>query len=685
LCLSNRLSLDLLAMGAKQGLAGFADDEVTMNPVRAENIARAVEVGIERWSQSGRSTPAAATVKTTEADVLRSMPRRRLVYTFDPAASTLPMVRHLSFRPGIIQPALRLLVWLRVCIYFFGGNSIDFLRGRDSLQRRAIRLRRLFDAAGGSFGKLAQQLAQRADLLPYAYCVELSKILDQAPVIATADALALIEQELGRPFGEVFALFDPIPIGSASIACVYQAQLRSGENVAVKVQRPGIGQKLSADLRALDWLLGLAEALTIVRPGLTRSFRRELRTMILGELNFRTEARFTEMFRLRAKNCDEGITAPKIYFEYCSERVLVSELVSGVWMWELMAAVDQNDGDFLAKIAAMGIEPKSIATKLINMMHRDVLEEIFFHADPHPANIVVQPNNRICFIDFGAVGRFSTQTRNTWREINAHLKNGDIERMAVSSIALGGPLPPIDVDRLLAAVEEIFTEWLYASKSTDAEWWERSNATNWLRFISVARKFGIPANLETIQFFRGTLLYDSIIMRLNKDVEFDREWKSYAKTAGTATRGNIQNMIRKRFSGPGKIEYLSYDRAFDVARRFVSRLGLDADNPVVHFKNVAGKISYVTSVLMRVGSLGIVAAAVIVAADQMARLLIGGATSFFATSWFAAMDTMWSSPTLQLILLVVAIVVVRRIFIRLKGPDKVRKRGQRWTENEGQY
>ena len=140
--------------------------------------------------------------------------------------------------------------------------------------------------------------------------------------------------------------------------------------------------------------------------------------MILGELNFRTEARYTEMFRRRAKNYGEGITAPKIYFEYCSERVLVSELVSGVWMWELMAAVDQNDKEFLEKVAGMGIEPKSIASKLINVMHRDVLEEMFFHADPHPANIVVQPNNGICFIDFGAVGRFSTQTRNTWRELN---------------------------------------------------------------------------------------------------------------------------------------------------------------------------------------------------------------------------------------------------------------------------
>jgi ubiquinone biosynthesis protein len=648
---------------------GSADDDVTMKPGRAERIARAVEAGIERWLQRGRSTAAVEAVQSTAANVVGPMPRRRLVHTFDAAASTLPMARHQSFRPGIFQPALRLLVWLRVCLYFLGGNAIDFLLGRASLQRRADRLRRLFDAAGGSFGKLAQQLAQRPDLLPYAYCVELSKILDQAPVLLTADAIAIIERELGRPFGEVFAVFDPVPIGSASIACVYQAELRSGKRVAVKVQRPGIGRKLSADLRALDWLLILAEALTIIRPGLTRSFRRELRAMIMGELNFRTEARYTEMFRRRAKNYGEGISAPKVYFEYCSERVLVSELVSGVWMWELMAAVDQNDKEFLEKVAAMDIEPKSLASKLINVMHRDVLEEMFFHADPHPANIVVQPNNGICFIDFGAVGRISTQTRNTWRELHYHLRNKDIERMAVCSIALGGPLPPIDVDRFITAVEEIFAEWLYASKSPDAEWWERSNATNWLRFISVARQFGIPANLQIIQFFRAALLYDSIIMRLNKDVEFDLEWKTYAKTAGRATRRSTRDLISKRLGGAAKMDYLRCEQASDVAGQFLSKLRRGVDSPVVHFRNVAGKISSVTSLLMQIGYLGIVAAAVIVMADQVARLLIG-----YTINWSAAIDAAMSYRALQLILVVVAIVLFRRTLIRLNEPDRTRGR-----------
>src|SRR5208282_3143758 len=125
----------------------------------------------------------------------------------------------------------------------------------------------------------------RADLLPYAYCAELSKMLDRAQAFSTAEAMAIIERSLGRPLDEMFSAVDPDPIGSASLACVYQASLKSGELVAVKVRRPGIGTLLAADLRAFDWLLIVAEALTLIRPGLTKQFRHDLRIILMGELN----------------------------------------------------------------------------------------------------------------------------------------------------------------------------------------------------------------------------------------------------------------------------------------------------------------------------------------------------------------------------------------------------------------
>jgi ubiquinone biosynthesis protein len=639
-----------------------------MTPGRAERIVRAVEAGVESWPRMTEfAAPASSQSPPTIDGVVQPMPRRELVHKFDNAAVTLPMAHRVTFRPGIFYPLVRLLVWMRVGLYFFCGNLVDLVMQRDSLQRRAVRLRRLFETAGGSFGKLAQQLAQRADLMPYAYCIELSKMLDRAPAFPTAQAISIIEQNLGRPLGEVFEIFDPEPIGSTTMACVYQAKLRSGARVAVKVRRPDIGRKLAADLRALDWLLISAEALTIIRAGLTRRFRQELWKTLMGELNFRAEARYTEMFRLRARNYSDVITTRKVYFEYSTDQVLVKEMASGVWMWELMAAVDQDDKEFLAKVAAMGIEPKSLASKLLRAVHHDVLEELFFHADPHPGNIVVLPNNELCFIDVGAVGRFSTQTRNAWRELHHHLRNEDIGRMANALITLAGPLPPIDVERFVKALETIFTDWVFALKSPDAEWWERSYATNWLRYIAAAQEFGVPIGLETIQFFRATVLYDTMAIRLHKDVDIAREWKVYAESAGKAARKRTQKLIHKRLEGLTKIDYLRIEQAFDTASQFLFKIQRSADIPIYQFRHIAGKISYITSLLLRVGSLGILAGGVAVIVDQVAKRLFG-----YTIAWSSTIDAIMSDRFVQLILLVVAVVLVRRVIIRLNDPDMAR-------------
>jgi predicted unusual protein kinase regulating ubiquinone biosynthesis (AarF/ABC1/UbiB family) len=282
---------------------------------------------------------------------------------------------------------------------------------RATIQRQAIRLRHVLEKGGPTFAKFGQQLSFRADLLPYAYCAELGRMLDHFPPFPASQAIAVVERNLGRSLSELFELFDPEPIGSASLACVYQARLRTGERVAIKVRRPGIGPVIAADLRALDWLLIVAETLTIIPPGMTRAFRRDMQTILFRELNFRTEARYTDLFRRRALKRGSEVTAPRVYFQYCTEEVMVSEFVSGVWMWEILAAVDSNNEEFLLQLQKHGIDPKVLASRLVTIMQREVLEELFFHCDPHPANMIVMPNNRICFIDFGAIGRFSSHSR----------------------------------------------------------------------------------------------------------------------------------------------------------------------------------------------------------------------------------------------------------------------------------
>src|SRR5437016_2974084 len=139
-----------------------------MTPQRSEKIAHAVGRGISRWRESNAAT-APRIRATTSGDVIQAMPRRKPAHSVDIAHVTLPMAKRTGFKPGIVRPLLRIFVWFWLCVQYFGGNALDRLRGRASIQRRAVRLRELFETAGASLAKLGQQLSLRADILPYAY------------------------------------------------------------------------------------------------------------------------------------------------------------------------------------------------------------------------------------------------------------------------------------------------------------------------------------------------------------------------------------------------------------------------------------------------------------------------------------------------------------------------------------
>lgn len=636
-----------------------------MDAQRLLEIERAVDRGLQHRESATAARAGVTKTREYDRDVLASMPTRRLAHQFKAAHVALPMVRKVEFKAGIFLTCSRMLRWAWLGLSYGFGGALDAVLRRTSIERRAIRFRQLIEKAGGSFIKVGQQLSVRADLLPHAFCVELSKLLDRVPAMSHEQAVAIIERGIGKPLEEVFESFDPKPIGSASLACVYQAVLKTGERVAVKVRRPEIGLLIAADLRALGWLMILSEVLTFVPPGSTVELRRELRSMLMAELNFRNEARSNEIFRLQAEKDDDGITAPRVFFDYCSEEVLVNELVSGVWMWELMSAVDQDDRQFLDQLREIGIEPGIVARRMFRALHRELLEHLFFHADPHPANLVVLAGGRICFVDFGAIGRLSTETRIAWRELQFHMVNLDAERMVRTSLKFAGRLPPINVDDALRALEQIYADWIYAVSSTDAEWWEKSSAQAWLRYISAARQFGIPVNRETIQFFRATFLYDTIVARLDRTIDPVKEWKGYARRAGKEARARARRFMAKRRNGLAPTDYLRIEQMVDTLNQAMFRLQRTIDDPVLQFKETAGKVSYAVSTFMKLGYfIGVLAC--------LALLVEFGAERFFGTKiawWRMATDLYSASPLFKLALVVVALVFIRRLLIRTNQPD----------------
>ncbi len=455
-----------------------------------------------------------------------------------------------------------------------------------------------------------------------------------------------------------------MPIGSASLACVFQAQLKTGERVAVKVRRPGIGPLIAADLRALDWLLIVGETLTIIAPGVSRRFREDFETILFNEMNFRAEARYTDIFRRRAEKRKKDVTAPRVHFQYCTEEVMVSEFVSGVWMWEVLAAVDSNDRQFLARLRRQGIEPKKLASKLVRIMNRETQEELFFHADPHPANLIILPDNRICFIDFGAIGRFSTQTRKLFRELAYHTAKGDIGRIVNTSLGFLGPLPPMDVERVRIEMEKIYSDAVYALQSEDAEWWEKSSAQGWLRFLEVAREFSLPASFEAILFFRTTFSYDIIIHRLNREIDVVKEWQGYQRERAKEARARVKVSFKERLRGPTDMDYLQMEEFGDMLTLMFFQLQRNIETPIIHFRNIVGKIAYIASLFLKLGYLVGVAFAIGLVANWVSQRWFG-----HEIDWAPILERVSTFGWVQLALIVVALVIIRRIVIRLGLPD----------------
>jgi len=261
------------------------------------------------------------------------------------------------------------------------------------------RLRMALEELGPTFVKLGQVLSTRPDLLPPAYIAELARLQDTVPPEPWEPVRAQLEAELGAPVEEVFATLDPEPIAAASLAQVHAATLPDGAEVVVKVQRPDIEATINVDLDILADVARLLQTRTPLGelydlPGIVEEFAATLR----AELDFYREGHNADRFR--ANFADEPyLYIPKVYWEYTTRRVLVLERIRGIKI------------DDIAALDAAGYDRYRIGLHAARMVIKEVLEDGFFHADPHPGNFFVMPGEVIGAMDFGMVGYLSRRTR----------------------------------------------------------------------------------------------------------------------------------------------------------------------------------------------------------------------------------------------------------------------------------
>lgn len=493
------------------------------------------------------------------------------------------------FRAGVFRVLLRLCAWLAAGARFAAGTTWDALLRRNTIERRAQRLRRIFEEAGATFAKIGQQLSMRADMLPYEYIHELEKMLDSGKPFPTEQAIEAIEKAAGRPIKEIFEVFDPEPIASASIACVYQGLLPGGDRVAIKVRRPEIGRQFAADIRGLSWIMRLLELFWFA-PGFTRHFVDELRQMLFEELDFAREARFTDLFHRSTHGTEmDFATSPKVYFGLSNSEVLVTEFHTGIFLTELIAAVENEDEAALEALREHDIDPTVVAKRLIWVSRFGGFEALFFHADLHPGNVLVKPGNQLVLIDFGSCGAFTERERVSWRRVLYKQDDGDVGAMVQATLALLEPLPPVAIHEFAARCESLFWQDLYALRSPHSEWWERTTANMWLGFFRLTREFNIPLKLNTLRMIRGSLIADTVALRLYPEMDHHAESRLYLQSAGKRARKRLLKKVPDAILGDA--EWVEWEQMFEAGWSALYRAHRFLDSVSIEYSHLQSKLS----------------------------------------------------------------------------------------------
>ena len=541
------------------------------------------------------------------------LPSGPVLPKFDGAISSLPLPRReLVFKAGFLRSIGRLLLWFVGGGLFLAIISLDWFRGRSNIESRAQRLRQTFEKMGTTFIKVGQQLSMRLDLLPYAYTRELEKMLDNVPPFQFSHAIKAIERATGDSLEEVFSAFDPEPIGSASIACVFHAILKSGERVAVKVRRPKIGIRLAADLRALGWIANAAELL-LFAPGFTANFVYELSTMLMEELDFVSEARFADLYRLQMRKTDEMdfVTVPKVFFQYSNDEVMVSEFVTGIWMKDLLPSIESKNPEVSEQLRSLNIDPVILARRIQLIARFNNFENLFFHADLHPGNILIKPDNRIVLIDFGSCGSFSKKELNCWKRWFDAQSIDDVGGMVQAAMGILEPLPPIDKDAFALRMEFMFWNDLYAIKSKHSNWSERISSRLWMGFINLSREFQIPLRLNLLRMIRASMLTDTIAIRLDNDQDPYREFRRYEREAGWRAKRRLMKRVH-RLLGPSK--YIRLEQGLESTLKLVYEVQRTVDSIAsIRIGAIVGWVEYFITLLLRTFTWAIVSATALTA------------------------------------------------------------------------
>ncbi|XP_019461710.1 PREDICTED: uncharacterized aarF domain-containing protein kinase At1g71810, chloroplastic [Lupinus angustifolius] len=320
---------------------------------------------------------------------------------------------------------------------WFGLRYVDSLleRSNDMFETRAAELRKILVELGPAYIKIAQAISSRADLIPPSYLDELSLLQDRISPFSTEVAFNMIEQELGLSLGEVFSEISPEPVAAASLGQVYQARLRkTGQVVAVKVQRPGVQAAISLDILILRFLAGLARRAGKLNTDL-QGVVDEWASSLFREMDYNNEASNGIKFRELYGSIPD-VVVPLMYKEYTTRKVLVMEWIEGKKLSEVKDL-------YLIEVG-------------VYCSFNQLLECGFYHADPHPGNLFRTYDGKLAYLDFGMTGEFKQELREGFIEACLHLVNRDFDALAKDFVTLGLLPATADKEAVTKALTGVF-------------------------------------------------------------------------------------------------------------------------------------------------------------------------------------------------------------------------------------
>ncbi|MGN7168635.1 ABC1 kinase family protein [Paenibacillus cellulositrophicus] len=412
------------------------------------------------------------------------------------------------------------------------------------------RIRLVLEDLGPTFVKLGQLASTRSDLLPEPIIRELIKLQDQVPPFSSESAKGIIEQELDDAIEDIFSWFEESPIAAASIGQVHLGKLKTGEDVAVKVQRPGALQMVVRDLEILRDLTALAEKRWVwVKQYQIARLVEEFASSMRAELDYTQEGRNAEKIALQFQN-DETVCIPRIFWQYTSSRVMTMEYVRGISL------------SHQEELVAKGYDLKETAEKLVESMLHQIFIEGFFHADPHPGNLLVRKDGSLAYLDFGMVGRLSEEMKDHLSSLIIALMRKNTDSMVRAVLRLG--MMPEDGDiRELRRDLDSLREQYYNIPFSEIS---MGTALNDLFAVAQRHKVMIPPDLTLLG--KALLTMEGVIEKLDPTLSIIDMAEPFGRKL-IKDRFSTRNLRKKLLGGAAGLAEALFDLP-DQARQISS-------------------------------------------------------------------------------------------------------------------